>query len=720
MAALSETFSESWHRIAGRRIWLRPGVRVQRQFFRGERWHVLFDPFSNQFFRVRAGAWDFLARLGGGRTVQQCWDEALAQSPGEAPGQEEVIQLLAQLYQANLIGSDLAPDAAQLLARHRKRRQREARTRWLSLLFIKIPLVNPDAFLVRTLPLVRWLFSWIGLALWLVVVGWGIKTGVDHWEALWRQSQSVLAPGNLAWLYAAMIGLKLLHEMGHAYACRYLGGPVPTLGVMILIFSPLPFVDATAAWGFRSRWQRVMVGAAGMIVEVFVAAVAMVVWAATGPGVVHSVAYNLIFIASVSTLLANANPLLRFDGYYILCDLIDLPNLNQRAGRLWKHWAERYGFGWRKSVSPAESRREAGWLGVYGAASFVYRIVLFAGILWFVAGQWLLLGVVMALVGVVTMVVVPLGRLVHYLASSPRIERVRRRAVGVTLGGAAAGIGMLGVVPFPASFTAPGVVQAGEYAVVYSGADGEFAALVAPSGQAVRAGDVVMRMENGELDAEVRAARAEVDEVLALERSALDTPGEGLAAVRERLQAVRRRVVELERLQGELEVRAPVGGTWVCPDPGDLSGRWLARGTAVGEIADATDFRFTAVVRQEDASTLFGGPEVRPAGVRLRGQSGALVPVRRLTVVAAPQDRLPSAVLGWQAGGEIAVRGDDQSGTRTQESFFEVRADLDAAGTAAALRHGRSGELRCQLPWRPLLAQWWRVARQLVQRRFQW
>jgi putative peptide zinc metalloprotease protein len=279
---------------------------------------------------------------------------------------------------------------------------------------------------------------------------------------------------------------------------------------------------------------------------------------------------------------------------------------------------------------------------------------------------------------------------------------------------------MLGVVPFPASFTAPGVVQAGEYAVVYSGADGEFAALVAPSGQAVRAGDVVMRMENGELDAEVRAARAEVDEVLALERSALDTPGEGLAAVRERLQAVRRRVVELERLQGELEVRAPVGGTWVCPDPGDLSGRWLARGTAVGEIADATDFRFTAVVRQEDASTLFGGPEVRPAGVRLRGQSGALVPVRRLTVVAAPQDRLPSAVLGWQAGGEIAVRGDDQSGTRTQESFFEVRADLDAAGTAAALRHGRSGELRCQLPWRPLLAQWWRVARQLVQRRFQW
>jgi putative peptide zinc metalloprotease protein len=718
MAALTETFSESWHRLAARRIALRAGVCAHRQYFRGERWHVLFDPFSNQFFRVRSGAWDFLARLGDGRTVQECWDEALAQSPAEAPGQEEVIQLLAQLYQANLLTSDLPPDATQLLARHQKRRQREVRTRWLSLLFIKIPLVNPDAFLVRTLPLVRWLFSWVGLGLWLAVVGWGLKTGVENWGALWGQGQSVLAPGNLAWLYAAMIGLKLLHEMGHAFACRHFGGPVPTLGVMLLVFSPLPFVDATAAWSFRRRWQRVVVGAAGMIVEVFVAALAMVVWAATGPGTVNAIAYNLIFIASVSTLLANANPLLRFDGYYILCDLIDVPNLNQRAGRLWRHWAERHGFGVRKSVNPVETRREAGWLGVYGAASFVYRIVLFAGILWFVAGQWLLLGVLLAVAGVITMLLVPLGRLVNYLATSPRIERVRRRAVAVTVGGAAAVLGLLGVVPAPDAFTAPGIVQAGEYAVVYTGAEGDFAEQVIVSGRPVQAGEVLVRLTNSELAAEARSARAEVEEVLALERSALENPGEGVAAIRERLHAVRQRLAELERLERDLEVRAPVAGTWVTPERGEFNGRWLTRGSAVGEIIDPSSFRFAAVVRQEDASSLFG-PAVRPAGVRLRGQAGERIPVTGLTVMAAPQNQLPSAALGWQGGGDIAVQADDTSGTKTAESFFEVRAELDPSASAAALRHGRSGELRCHLPWRPLLSQWWRLGRQLVQKRFQ-
>ncbi|HEY2573037.1 MAG TPA: hypothetical protein VGH65_03175, partial [Verrucomicrobiaceae bacterium] len=111
MSAHGETFSESWHRIAGRHIALRTGVRARRQFFRGERWQVLFEPFSNQFFRVRSGAWDFLARLREDKTVQQCWEESLAQNPAETPGQEEVVQLLSQLYQANLIRSDAPPDS---------------------------------------------------------------------------------------------------------------------------------------------------------------------------------------------------------------------------------------------------------------------------------------------------------------------------------------------------------------------------------------------------------------------------------------------------------------------------------------------------------------------------------------------------------------------------------------------------------------------------------
>ncbi len=717
MAESTETFSESWHRIAGRHIALRAGVRARRQFFRGERWHVLFEPFSNQFFRVRAGAWDFLARLREDKTVQQCWEESLAQQPAETPGQEEVVRLLSQLYQANLIRSDMPPDAAKHFERHQKRRRRELRSRLLSLLFIRIPLVDPDVFLRRTLPLVRWLFSWFGALLWLGVVGWGVKTGLENAGRLWEQGQSVLAPANVGWLYLALLVLKLMHELGHAYSCRHFGGEVHTLGVMILVFSPLPFVDATAAWSFRERWKRVVVGAAGMIVELFIAALAMVVWAATGPGAVNAVAYSMIFIASVSTLLANVNPLLRFDGYYILCDLIDMPNLSQRANRLWRHWIEKVLFGLRKSTSPAETRREALWLGVYGAVSFVYRVFLFAGILLFMAGQWLLLGAVMALFGVLTWVVIPLGRLIHYLGSNPRIERVRKRAILGTVGLGTLVVALLAVVPVPDAFTAPGVVHGENYAVVFTESEGYFTELTVASGTRVKRGEVLLRMIHHELGPAIEQARAEERETLALEHSALQSPGEGVTAVRERLAAVRTHIRQLERQQGDLNLRAPQDGIWVAPAPADLGNRWLPRGAAVGEIVDPDAHYFSAVVRQEDAANLFG-KDLRAAGVRLRGEADKLVPVTGATIIPAQQEELPSAALGWLGGGEIALKGDDKSGIKSAEAFFELRAALDR-GTAAQLWHGRSGKLRCELPWRPLLSQWYRTVRQLLQRRFQ-
>jgi putative peptide zinc metalloprotease protein len=717
MAAAPDTFSESWHRIAGRRIALRPGVRVQRQFFRGERWHVLYDPYGNQYFRVRAGAWDFLARLRDDKTVLQCWEESLAQQSAETPGQEEVIQLLSQLYHANLIRSDMPPDAALVFERHRKRKRRELRTRLLSLLFVRIPLVDPDLFLQRTLPLVRWLFSWFGVALWVAVVAMGVKAGADHWDRLWSQGQSILSPGNIAWLYVALVFLKLLHEMGHAYACRYFGGEVHTLGVMILVFSPMPFVDATSAWGFRNRWHRAFVGAAGMVVELFLAGLAMLVWASTGPGPVNAVAYNMMFIASVSTLLANANPLLRFDGYYILCDLAGMPNLSQRASRLWRYWTERYLFGVHQGKSPAETRQEAFWLGLYGAVAFVYRTFLFAGILLFVAGQWLLLGAILAIAGLVTLVVVPLGRVIHYLGNNTRIERVRRRAIAVTAGGLAAIVTLLAAVPVPDAFTAPGIVRGEQYTVIHTTSEGWFREMPVPSGTRVKEGELLMRLTNRELEIDLQSLRAGEQEALAMEQAAVNNPGEGLAATRERLAAVRQRLAQVERLQRELELRAPRDAVWVAPDVGDLRGRWIPRGMAVGELVDESDPYFSAVVRQEDASNLFGS-EVSTEGVRVLGEAEKLVRVTRATIIPAQQQVLPSAALGWQAGGDVAVQSGDQAGTRAVESFFELRATLDPSSPVRLL-HGRTGELRCALPPRPLLSQWFRDLRQLLQRRFQ-
>jgi putative peptide zinc metalloprotease protein len=354
MANASSLHSDSWFRIAGQRVALRPHIRVFRQRFRGERWFVLHDPFNNQYFRLRPAAWEFVTRLGLDRTVDAVWNEVVERDPVEAPGQEEVLRLLAQLYRSNLLHSTIAPDTAKLFERYRKRRQRETRTYLQNIMFARIPLFDPDALLKRLVPVVKPVIGVSGFLVWLAVVLAALKVVVDHAGVLFGQAQGVLAAANLPWLYVGLVLVKLVHEFGHAIVCRRYGGEVHTMGVMFLLFTPVPYMDATSSWSFRSRWHRALVGASGMIAELFVAALATFVWAQTAPGAVNSIAYNIMFVASVSTVLFNANPLLRFDGYYILSDLLDIPNLHQgRPRRCAMRWSR------GPSASPARAVRRA-------------------------------------------------------------------------------------------------------------------------------------------------------------------------------------------------------------------------------------------------------------------------------------------------------------------------------------------------------------------------
>ncbi|MEE9308612.1 MAG: PqqD family peptide modification chaperone, partial [Spirochaetia bacterium] len=429
----SKIFHESWYRIANEHICLRASVQIRRQRFRGSLWYVLYDPFNNEFFRLRPSAYRFVARLNLNQTVEEVWKEVMSQHPDDAPGQEDVIQLLAQLYHANLLHYDLPADSAKLFERYRERKQKIRRATLMSIMFFRIPLFDPDNLLKRLLPLARVVMSPFGVALWIGVVAGAIKALIDNWAQVGVQTQAILAPTNLPLLYLALILIKTLHEFGHAFAVRRFGGEVHTMGIMFLIFNPLPYMDATAAWAFRSKWKRVFVGAAGIITEVFVAACAVFIWANTGPGVINALAYNMMFIASVSTVLFNINPLLRFDGYYILSDLLDIPNLHAQSSQHLRHLVERYAFGYKKSQSPAVNFSEGFWLTFFGILSGLYKLVVFTTILLFVADRFLLLGILMAVVCAVTWIMAPLIRLVQYLASSPRLERTRLRAILVCL-----------------------------------------------------------------------------------------------------------------------------------------------------------------------------------------------------------------------------------------------------------------------------------------------
>lgn len=455
------TFHESWHRVAELRPRLRAGVRVVRQVFRGEWWMVAEDPASGQFYRLSRGAWAFVGRLDGRRSAAEARDLAERAIGDDAPTQGEAIALLAQLSGAGLLAASAPADAAILLRQRAKRRAREARAMMQPWVFFRVPLVDPDRVLSIVTPLVAWVFSPLGFALWLAAMLIGAGHLIGRERELIEGVGSTLQPGNLPALFVTFALVKLLHEFGHAAACKVLGsreamtpddppGSVHALGVMFFLFIPAPYIDASSAWAFRSKRRRIIVGAAGMMVELAIASAAAVVWARSEPGsAAHAVAWNVILLASVGTLAFNLNPLLRFDGYFILSDWLELPNLSGRAFDSLKHLVKRRVWGMSRAVDPARSPSERAWLLAYALLAGAYRVVIAVGILLFIARQEWMLGAAFAIVSLVLWVLFPAGRFLRYLFGSVELARHRVRAVFSTLAAAGALVVLTAAVPLP-------------------------------------------------------------------------------------------------------------------------------------------------------------------------------------------------------------------------------------------------------------------------------
>src|SRR2546422_9728134 len=217
--------------------------------------------------------------------------------------------------------------------------RRQRMSEWLSPLSWRFHVLDPEPLLRRLLPWFRPLFAPLGLVPWLAIVVPALVLMAVHWEALTENFiDRVTTPENALALFLLFPIIKALHELGHAAAIKAYGGEVHDMGVMLLVFTPIPYVDASSATAFGSKWRRFVVGGAGMMVELVIASVALYVWLGAQPGVARSLAHYAIILAGISTVLFNGNPLLRYDGYYMLVDLLEIPNLYTRS-RTWLGWA---------------------------------------------------------------------------------------------------------------------------------------------------------------------------------------------------------------------------------------------------------------------------------------------------------------------------------------------------------------------------------------------
>ena len=722
------TFSESWYRVCELRPRLRSTIQVHRQHYRGRMWHVIQDPASNQFFRLSDSAYTFVALLDGRRTVADVWQISNEQLGDSAPTQGEAIQLLGQLYTTNLLGAELPPDAAGLFQRYHKRVGREIRGYMMNLLFIRIPLFDPDHFLDRWLAVFGRIFSVGGFIVWIALLAAGLYSIVGKGGELADRAGGILDLENLPMLYLGLIIVKVFHEFGHCFACKKFGkqsgsgGEVHVLGVMFLIFTPLPYMDASSAWALRRKWHRVIVGAAGIMVELGIAAVAAIVWANTAPSSpIHALTYNMMFIASVSSLLFNGNPLLRFDGYYILSDLLEIPNLHQRSRGYIYYLIRKYVWGVRRAQTTAHTSGERWWLAVFAVASTAYRVLICIGIVLFVASKLFFVGVILATMAVVTWVFVPLGKFARYLATHGELDRVRGRAVASTLGFLAAIIVGIGLIPAPDRYRIDGVAEPAQLAFVHAKTDGFVREIVAPSGRKISKNDRLLVAENPALVSKRQQLQAELDQMHARKRLAETEDIAAARSIARQIAALKEQIAWVDREIRSLTLRAPAVGTWIAPEIERAKDAYVSRGDRVGIIASVDKMIIRAMASQDVAAELREemhirkDEAVRRVELRVKGRPQSIVGGGIIKIVPAGQEDLPSAALGYMAGGSIQTKMDDRRGTKTVDVFFEVRIVPDSS---EGILSGQRVVVRVEMPPKPLAVQWWRSLLRLFQRRF--
>jgi putative peptide zinc metalloprotease protein len=708
-------YSPSWYRVAELRPRLRSHTQIHRHLYRGEVWYVLQDHASGRYHRFTPEANLIIGLMDGQRSVEDIWALALTRLGNDVPPQDEVIKLLSDLHRADVLQTDTALDVAEMHKRRKAHHKLRIKQYIGNPLSMRIPLVDPDRWLERAKPWFMPLFGWFGALLWLAVVGFGLTMAAMHWRALTSGAlDHVFSAENLLLMWLVFPVVKTLHEFGHAIVAKAGGGEVHEMGVILLLLMPIPYVDASSAAAFQDKRWRLLTGFAGMGVELFLAALAVVAWAYLEPGLPRAVAYNVLLLTGASTLVFNGNPLLRYDGYYMLADWLEAPNLGQRSSEYYGYLFKRYVLGLADLEAPLTAKGERGWFLFYGAASLAYRVWITFTIVFMVASRFFFIGVLLALWSLWSMAVMPMVQQVNKLVAATGGQNDSKLR---TWGGGGAFVLMLvivfGLLPLPASTSAEGVIWAPERTQVRATQDCFVTRLMAVPGQKVKRGDPVVECDDTEVRAKLVRTEAELAELEARVDAANVSNRVESSILHEQLIHVRSAYEIAAKHIEELIMRAPVDGTFVVQTPADLPGKFVQRGELVADVLDAAA-TVRVVVLQDGAERVRSGTKgvlVRPVE-----RVGDVIAARIVREVPAATDELPSMTLSLQGGGKIGLDPTRPGDNRSIDKLFII--DLELPPGERSTRLGSRVYVRFEHQNEPLAMQGWRVMRRLFLRKF--
>ncbi len=697
---------------------------------------VVKDPCGLKYYRLQPEQYAALQLLDGQRSLDEVRDELQQEFPTVPFTLRSVQQLIQDLHQKSLLLSERPGRGVALVHQRTERKWKEFWNVVRNPLYIRLPGWDPERFLQFAYPVVRWTFHPLAVMciLTLVLASWVfLVMRFGEVRDKLPEFQQFFGWPNLIYLWGTLAFAKIMHEFGHAFSCKHFGGECHGIGVMLLVFSPTLYCDVTDSWMLKNKWQRIFIGAAGMYVEVVLASAAIFLWWYAKPGLVQHLCLNLFFVSTVTTVMFNANPLMRYDGYYMLADFLEIPNLRQKASTMLQHTFAWYCLGIEMPEDPFMPKAGKGWFITYAIASSLYRWFVLMGItifLYTVLKPYRLqsIGIMLATVSM-SAVFISLGMSVVKIIRMPRTEPMSRVKIAVTLTvlGMFVSAGVL--IPFPWFTKAAFVIEPQGVHHVYTQIPGTLDDIRVQPGSVVEKGDVLAVLSSPELDDRLRRL---TDQLRAAEIMPEIFHKVGDAA--NQVQALKE-VIRLKRERDEaqqqaehLVIRSPAAGVIVEPPgvaeptlqsleerlptwhgtPLELrnKGAVLEERTHLCSIAPVESFRAVLLIDQSDREDVIVGRDVRlkldeMPSVKLTGQ------------VAQISDRhreFAPRALSNKYGGSLPTVADSQgrerlAGTIVYQAIVEVDQDPQL------LKSGMRGQARFIIAERSA-AQWiWRLLR---------
>lgn len=703
MATLADSLVSSSSRKLP--IRMRPDLRARQHRYQGRIYWVVKDPVGLQYFRFEEEEFAILQMLDGESSLDEVAERFEREFPPQTIRVEELQQFIGMLHRSNLVITDAVGQGAQL---KKRRDERTSKERWATLaniLSVRFKGIDPERLLNFLHPYVAWFFRTPAIicccllalaALTLVTVQFDVfRTRLPDFHTFFDAQ-------NWLWLGITLAVTKVLHEFGHGMSCKHLGGECHEMGVMLLVMTPCLYCNVSDSWMLPNRWHRAAIGAAGMYVEVVLASICTFIWWFTEPGPLNYICLNVMFISSVSTIMFNANPLLRYDGYYILSDILEIPNLRQKASTILNRKLGKWCLGLEEPEDPFLPKRHQSLFALYTVASAVYRWVVTLSILYFLNKVFepyglKVLGQIIALGAIYGLVVQPFVNLYKFFKVPGRLGKVKRWRMYTTLGLLAALIAGVLFIPLPSHIYCPLEVQARGAASVYVDQPGILEEVFVKPGDVVQQGQPLAQLSDFSLEVTIAEREGQRDsyveqlkslQSLSFEERDLESR---ISEARAGLKDAEEQLKNSEGDRAKLRLVAPRAGTVLPPTlvanqtaDGQLPtwsgspldeenlGATLMTGNKLCEVGDPRWLEARLVIDQGDVDLVQRGQKVEV----MLAQSAEFVYVSEIERIEEKNLKVSPVHLSSLSGGELPTKMDDSGVARPMGQVFEAMVPL--------------------------------------------